>query len=170
MNDVEFKPASGFKSICGGTYKHQTDLNIKKKELRDKDGKVITQPRNVVNNPLEKNLYKFRKHIADPFNRMDELKKKEREAHHSKIGEKLPFKTTIYGDKPFVKDKPTYGLDKEMKPVKVKAIDLHSLVHEVPFKPSNPPKSSHQGFLNKFPQYKPDPAREVKRIDNVKRE
>jgi len=22
MNDVEFKPASGFKVICGGTYKH----------------------------------------------------------------------------------------------------------------------------------------------------
>lgn len=44
------------------------------------------------------------------------------------------------------------------------------MVHEMPFKPSNPPKSSHQGFLNKFPQYKPDPAREVKRIDNVKAE
>lgn len=41
----------------GGTYKHETDLKTKKKNLRDKDGKVITAPKNVVNNPADKNLY-----------------------------------------------------------------------------------------------------------------
>ena len=39
------------------------------------------------------------------------IKKKEREAHDDKIQEK-PFKSTIFGERPFVKDKLAYGADK----------------------------------------------------------
>lgn len=35
--------------------------------------------------------------------------------------------------------------------------------HDVPFKPSNPPKRGHNKTIAKFPEYKEDPLKEVTR-------
>jgi hypothetical protein len=37
--------------------------------------------------------------------------------------------------------------------------------HEAPFKPSNPPKKGHKGFLAPFPEYKGDPIKPTTRKD-----
>lgn len=49
--------------------------------------------------------------MADPYERKRELEIKERMAHHAKLGEKAPFKSTHFGNKAFVCDKFSYGLD-----------------------------------------------------------
>lgn len=46
-----------------------------------------------------------------------------------------------------------------------KETKLNIKEHEAPFKPSNPPKSGHEGYLNDYPKYIADPIRVVKRID-----
>ena len=37
------------------------------------------------------------------------------------------------------------------------------MVHDVPFKPSNPPKRGYNKTLEKFPAYKEDPLRVIER-------
>lgn len=38
-----------------------------------------------------------------------------------------------------------------------------NLVHDAPFKPSNPPKVGHNKTLEKFPEYKENPPKRVTR-------
>ena len=44
------------------------------------------------------------------------------------------------------------------------------MTHDVPFKPSNPPKMGYNKTLDKFPQYKPDPMRVITRKKPVEGE
>ena len=73
MGGAEFIPADGHKGLIGSLYNHETDLITKKKNRRDENGKVIISPRNVVNNPYDRSIIKFREHIPDPYVRKVEL-------------------------------------------------------------------------------------------------
>ena len=42
------------------------------------------------------------------------------------MGEKPPFKSTIHGQKPFVNEKRTFGLDKDMPQVFFKKINIYN--------------------------------------------
>jgi hypothetical protein len=46
-----------------------------KKVYRDKDGKVITENKNITTNPACKLLYKDREHMKDDYNRIKELER-----------------------------------------------------------------------------------------------
>jgi hypothetical protein len=65
--DVVFKPANGYKTIVKSSYPHpdKPDYVPKEKNYKDADGKVRTDPPNIVTNPKAKNLFKFREHKTD---------------------------------------------------------------------------------------------------------
>mmetsp|Transcript_3840 Transcript_3840/g.580 ORF Transcript_3840/g.580 Transcript_3840/m.580 type:complete len:105 (+) Transcript_3840:231-545(+) len=103
--------------------------------------------------------------MEDPYERKRELEIKERMAHHAKLGDKNPFRTTEFGGKAFVKDKLTYGLDNLPKKHPRPETKYNIMKHESAFKPSHPSKSGYNGYLNKFPAYKSDPIRVIKRLE-----
>lgn len=74
-----------------------------------------------------------------------------------------PFRSTVYGGENFNRDVRVFGQDRPMPPLSAKKpVDLKSMKHPEPFKPSNPPKKSWQGNLNKL-VYKGDPEGKTKR-------
>jgi len=168
-HDAQFRPSDGtktdpFKSV----FEHITDHNEKKKNYRGPDGRVTTQPKNIVTNPPRVGhgdsttghlLSKGYKHMPDPYNRQRELEIKEKEAAKKKLQE-APFRSVSHGGDNFTKGKETFGRDNRVLMRSVdQARNTPSKVHEAPFKPSNPAKTGYNKTLNKFPEYKPDPIK-----------
>lgn len=70
--------------MLGSSYKHESDFNIKEKNHRNAEGKVITEPPNVMTNidsKINTKFFKFREHKPDHYDRIRELTKKERLEH-----------------------------------------------------------------------------------------
>lgn len=132
------------------TYPHKSDHSEKERNYLDENGKVRVHPPNPlagIKGATDK-LYQFPKFMEDPYERKRELEIKERMAHHLKLGEKAPFKSTDFGGKAFTSDKNAYGLDRPMPNKKeYSGPELNILKHDAPFKPSHPPKSGHNGYL-----------------------
>ncbi len=101
-------------------------------------------------------------YVEDPFNRKRELEKKERDEHHSKLQEK-PFSNKVKGREVFFNNVQTYGEDRVYPPRTPPLKREPIMTHDVPFKPSNPPKRGYNKTLEKFPPYKEDPMRPVLR-------
>ena len=98
----------------------------------------------------------------DPFDRKRELERKEREEYHAKLQEK-PFSNMVKKKETFATVKEAYGEDIPI-PAKQPPKKREPLMsHDVPFKPSNPPKRGYNKTLDKFPEYKEDPLRVVQR-------
>ena len=57
------------------SYPHpdKPEYDVKEKNYKDADGKVKTLPPNIVTNPQAKNLFKFREHKTDQYERFREL-------------------------------------------------------------------------------------------------
>jgi hypothetical protein len=101
-------------------------------------------------------------YIEDPFGRQRELDKKELELHHSKLQDK-PFSQKVKGKETFATIKEQFGEDREYTAKKPVAKRSPLMEHETPFKPSNPSKKGYNKTLEKFPEYKEDPLKEVVR-------
>lgn len=168
-HEAEFKPADGSKTDPFNTlYKHMPEFHVTKKNYRGPDGKVVIPNRNIMTNPPKSGhgdttighlLSKGYKHLAEPYNRPKELAAKEREEHKKKLQE-APFRTVSHGNNLFVSTKKTFGKDEQaLEPGKPKPPKTLPKLHEMPFKPSNPPKVGYNKTLDKFPEYKPDPIR-----------
>jgi hypothetical protein len=176
-HESEFKPADGsktdpFKSI----YPHMKEQESKKKNYRGTDGKVVIPLRNIMTNPPKSGhgdstighlLNKTYPHMADPFNRPQELLVKENAEHKKKLQE-APFRTVSHGNNLFVNPKKTFGKDeKVLGPGKLQPISPRSKLHENPFRPTHPAKVGYNKTLGKFPAYKADPLRvAVRKIAN----
>lgn len=104
-----FKPASFYKNITNSAFKHESDHVHKKKNYTDVEGKVITLPPNVKTNPESHEMNKRLPHMKEPYDRMKQLRIKEMEEHHKKMGEKPPFRTTIYGRNNFNNTRKVFG-------------------------------------------------------------
>lgn len=86
----------------------------KKFKTRTPTGEVITQARNFLNNPAKRglgrttvgNLFSANEYVPDPYDRQEELERKERIQHKSKF---LPgttrFVSTSHGNRPFTADR-----------------------------------------------------------------
>lgn len=62
-------------------------------------------------------LYKPLPHLEEDYESMKKLKTKERLMHQEKLKDHPPFKIMEHGNKAFVKDSKTYGLDKPLPEV-----------------------------------------------------
>jgi hypothetical protein len=171
-HDAEFKPASGYKTVIAGSFKHETDYTEHKKTKNvDATGKVITGPANITSKPGKKGHYatttghlfgKAPEFLKDEYDRPKELRYKENQEKKKKMQEQA-FKVNDHGDKNFQPDKKLYGLDKELPPVKEeKKVNVEEKGEKRdPFKPSNPPKKGYNATINKFPEYKGDPEKVI---------
>jgi len=176
-HESEFKPADGSKSDpFKAMFPHLTEHAAVKKNFRGADGKVVIPPRNIITNPPKSGhgdstighlMNKPYPHLADPYNRAQELLRKEKEEHKKKLQE-APFRTVSHGNNLFVNPKKTFGKDeKVLPPPKIRPTTTPSKLHEAEFKPSHPAKSGYNKTLAKFPEYKPDPIKiAVRKIEN----
>jgi len=91
-HDKDFKPAKDTMRKVKADFSHMTDYIEKKKNRRDAEGAVMTEPKNFLTNPPKKgevgkgtsfggNL----PHLPEPFDRKRELLTKERIDHESKV-------------------------------------------------------------------------------------
>jgi len=169
-HEAEFKPANGPKSDpYNALFKHMPEYHEKKKNYRGPDGKVMVPPKNITVNPPKSGhgdstighlLGKKYDHMADPYNRPQELQKKEREEHRKKLQE-APFRSTSHGNELFNNPKRTFGKDdKCLGLAKIRSSSPPAkTLHEGPFKPSNPAKAGYNKTIGKFPEYKSDPIK-----------
>jgi len=152
------------------------DFTTTKKNYRGPDGKVVTQPRNIVTNAGKEGhgdstvghlLSKGYKHLPDPYERPRELQAKEREEHKKKLQE-APFRNASNGGNQFTTIKQTFGKDaKVLEPAKPRALSPKGKLHEQAFKPSNPARQGYNKTINKFPEYKADPIKiAVRKFDD----
>jgi len=176
-HENEFKPSDGTKTDpFKALYSHMTEHAAMKKNYRGADGKVVIPPRNITTNPPKYGhgdstvghlLNKTYPHMADPYNRPQELLSKERAEHKKKLQE-APFRTVSHGNNLFFTARKTFGKDEKALPSgKLKPLSPSAKLHENPFRPSHPAKVGYNKTLQKFPEYKPDPIRiAVRKIPN----
>lgn len=156
-------------------FEHMTDHVEIKKNRKGPDG-VITEPRNFLTNPPKQgevgkgtsfagNL----EHLPDPYDRKKELQKKEREEHLKKLQDK-PFSQKVKPRDTFATIKEQFGEDRPYPQRKPPEKRKPLMEHDVPFKPSNPPKKGYNKTLDKFPPYKEDPMRVVTRNKSAEQE
>ncbi|KAL4450247.1 hypothetical protein ABPG74_008953 [Tetrahymena malaccensis] len=166
--DQVFKPASSYKTIVTSSFEHLPDYDNKPKTVKDADGKVITQPKNITTSVTVKQLLKPYPHMVEPFDREREFRKRERDHHIQLLKDKPQFKTYSHGGYNFSPDKKAFGYDGTFPEKKVRDFSPNIFKHDNPFKPSNPTKSGLDGFISKYPEYKPDPIRQPVRQDHQK--
>eukprot|EP00358_Blepharisma_japonicum_P005226 CAMPEP_0202943248 /NCGR_PEP_ID=MMETSP1395-20130829/3624_1 /ASSEMBLY_ACC=CAM_ASM_000871 /TAXON_ID=5961 /ORGANISM="Blepharisma japonicum, Strain Stock R1072" /LENGTH=102 /DNA_ID=CAMNT_0049640473 /DNA_START=526 /DNA_END=831 /DNA_ORIENTATION=- len=73
-----------------------------------------------------------------------------------------PFKSTVFGERPFFDDKTTYG-GENPKPKDKRPATFNGVQHDRPFIPPNPIKEG--STLSPFPEHMPDPYDPVKKKD-----
>ena len=171
-HEVNFKPAKTIQRTVGADFPHLTDHKEVSKCRKGPDGGVITEPRNFLTNPPKKGMVgkgtSFAgklEHLPEPFERKRELEKKELQEHHSKMQEK-PFSQKVKGRETFATIKEAFGEDRPYPPRTPPSKRQPLMTHEVPFKPSNPPKRGYNKTLDKFPPYIPDPMKVTVRKKN----
>lgn len=86
------------------------------------------------------------------------MERKELEEHHKKLQEK-PFSQRVKGRETFNDIKDILGENPPIPPRKASAPRPPLMTHDVPFKPSHPPRVGYNKTLGKFPTYKEDPMR-----------
>lgn len=146
------------------------ELNHIQKNFKSEENPrdVVIAPRNFITNPPKKGqtgkqTYFGGKipYMEDDYNRPKALAIKEREIHMSKVQE-LPFRQRVGKLDYFNSHKKVLEEDVPIPPKKEKAKPTVE-DDRPPFKPSHPPKTGYNKSIAKFPQYLPDPPKQLKR-------
>ena len=164
-----FKPAKDTQRKVKADFEHMIDFKEVSKNRKGADGGVVTDPKNFLTSPPKKGTtYKGTlfggktEHMAEPFDRKKELEIAERKDHHQKMQDK-PFSQKVKGKETFATIKEAYGEDKEYPARKPAPARDPLMTHDIPFKPSNPPKLGYNKTLDKFPAYIEDPLKFAQR-------
>ena len=178
-HEMDFKPAKQPDVKVKSAYEHMKEIDEVKKNYRDDEGAVITELRNFTTmNPKKGQVGpqtffegKF-VYMEDDHNRKKALATAERKAHEDallKVSEK-PFsqQNALIGN--FNSDKAIYGEDIAIPARKVPEKKPASDLHEMAFRPSNPSKKGYNKTIAKFPEYKEDPLKFVKRVKKTEGE
>lgn len=172
-HDKPFKPAKdpGVK-VPKAPYEYKEQGPPPKKNYRDEDKNVIVGPKNILTNPMKegkigKNIYFDGKidHMADDYDAAKKLAIKEREYHETKVQDK-PFCPRAKHTDLFNKAREVYEENPPIPPKKepeAPAAPAEPL-HDKPFKPANPSKKGYKSTLNKFPEWLPNPAKQLVRV------
>jgi hypothetical protein len=123
-----------------------------KKNFRDSEGAVVSKPRPFFTNPAKKGnpattpgvLFQkeYFEHIQDPYERKNDILKKDREEHHKSVVGEKPFYFGSMGGKVFSTSYQTLNDDSPSPPParKTERKFVPSLMQELPFKPASPAK------------------------------
>jgi len=137
----------------------------KKKDFKDAEGNVKIENPNFLTHPMKKGAVGKGVYLGgpipykeDPFDRKKDLERKELEDHHSKLQDK-PFSQKVKQKPTFATIKEAYGEDRNYPQRSPEKNREPLMQHDVPFKPSNPPKRGHNKTIAKFPEYKEDPLK-----------
>ena len=102
-------------------------------------------------------------HLPDPYDYGKEQERKAFKEAQEKLQEK-PFSQRVRSMPQFATIKEVYGENPPIPPRAPPAKPQPPYYQEVPFKPSKPPRSGYNCSLAKFPEYKPNPEKQVVRI------
>lgn len=137
------------------------EFDDKTYHTRDKNGNIITQPKNFLTNPYKKgfgnttvgHLFGPVKYVQDPYNRPKEFDIQERAIHKSKIlNLSKPFVSTSKNKNLFSSNLEVFG--SQMQPdARRRSFNYPGVSHSKPFKPGNPAKQGYNKTLSKFPDY-----------------
>jgi hypothetical protein len=146
-----------------------------KKNYKDEEGNVITEPHNFLTSRLKKGKNGKGttfdgpiKYMEDEYDRRRKFVKEEMEYHRSKLQDK-PFsqqaKRLAFGT--FGHPSEVFGpADVPLKPAPLKtsasAANALPSIHDHAFKPANPGKKNR--ILGKFPEFIADPPKQLKRV------
>jgi len=150
-HDFSFKLPRNFnEKVPKAPYKHMSDRVEFSKKYRDEEGAVITGPPNIVTNPPKKGmagrgttLGKFPEFIGDDHVTNAKLMAKKERALHRALEQEKPFSQRAKSVQTFQTIKEQYGEDPVIPPRKAAAPPKPAIVHDVPFKPSRPPRTGH---------------------------
>ena len=170
-NEKPFKPQSRVKHAVKAPYNHMTDFVEIQKNFRNEENprEVDIPPRNILTNPMKKGAVGKQvtfggaiPHSEDDYNRPKLFEQAQREYHESMLQDK-PFSqrakhtATFNTTRQILEENPPIP----ERPLKPKTAP--SLVHDKPFKPSNPGKKGYNKTLAKFPRYQEDPKKPIER-------
>jgi len=176
-HDKPFSPTKDPHKRVKADFDHKTDLNERKKNFKDEDGKVKIEPPNFLTNPPKKGqvgkgttFEGVLPYKPDPYDHKKELAKKELEEHKAKCQEK-PFSQKVRPKGNFSTDLQAYGEDVQIPARKPKPARPPLMTHDHPFKPSHPPKKDAvRKTISAFPPYKEDPPKPVVRKQKAENE
>ena len=144
------------------SFPHQPTEVFKTIKRKDKDGNVITEPKNFYTSPPKKGnntpgvlLGGYPEHIPDPYDRKEKVKKpKIKLAQHDG-----PFKNMDRGGGTFNKDMEVFGGDVVKNKSPKRSVSVNAVKHDLPFKGT----SVSRDYIGKHPEYMPNPIQPVKR-------
>jgi len=173
-HDKDFKPQSMLKErIYRSSYPYMEQGPKKRdpKSLKNADGDVIIEERNIVTNPIKKGQVGKNVLIGerlpfqgDDYEAQKKLDLKKREYHNSKIQDKAFCSRAKHTDH-FFNNRATHEENPPVPPRKAPVVEEKKgdPLHDKPFKPSNPNKKGRQGAIEKFPAHVPDPIFQAKK-------
>jgi len=169
-HDRAFRPTRHIRQPTNAAHEHMVDTNHVKKNFRNEDGDVITEPRNfVTSNPKKGNCTSkgatfggMREHMADDYNHPRVLARKELDYHLSKLQD-VNFRNRAKSTDVFNHAKDVYDIKDHIKSKPVperKKNQVELGIHDKPFFPSAPPKTGIIAkTIGKFPEYKENPLK-----------
>ena len=177
-HDRDFRPTKNpQEKLHKATYEYKCDPPSKdKKNYRDEDGKVITQPRGFLNNPVKKGqvgkgvfLGEKLEYKPEEYGYAKKIEDKEREEHYQnieKIGGGKHWCPRAKHTDTFNKPRQVYEENPPIprKKTPPKEEPKGDPLHDKAFKPANPGRKGIQGMISKFPAHVPDPPVEKKRV------
>lgn len=153
-----------------------TDRVEVKKNYRDADGQVITEPKNFYTTPAKVGRVGKRtyfngqpEHMPDDYEWAQKQARKELEESKKKEQEK-PFSQRARTWGGFNKIKEVYGEDVPIPARPPKADPKPAMEQEVAFKPAKPPRSGYSCTFEKFPKYMENPLKFTERKKPVEGE
>lgn len=155
MHGTEFRPGGHVRQKHSGDF-----LNSPTDEKLKSNFNKTTGPRGFFTSPLKHGIgpgtllqKQNYGHIPDEYDRKRDLARQERMKRRGFQIAK-PFSNVVKGKNTFGNDHDDYGEDRLNIGEKKQKDPYKGLLHEKPFKYSNPPKKGHEKTLNKFPDYK----------------
>lgn len=169
-HDRAFKPCRHVRMSSNAAFEHMQDINHVKKNCKNEDGEVITEPRNFVTAPPKKGNCALKgatfggmaEHVPDDYNYPKKLARKELDYHMSKLQE-VAFKNRVTPLPYFNKHKEIYDIKDHIKarpPPPKKQNHVEAGIHDKHFFPSTIPKTGcYDKSIGKFPEYLPNPLK-----------
>jgi hypothetical protein len=160
-HDEIWKPSGTVKEEMS-LFEHQASEVFVKINRRDKDGAVMTDPRNFYTSPAKKGantpgvlLGGYPEHMPEPYERKEKAKgPKIKIASHD-----APFKNMDKGGATFNKDESVYGGDNiKARPPK-RSVSVNAVKHDLPFKST----SVSRDYIGRYPEHMPNPQPVLKR-------
>lgn len=169
-HEAPFKPVKNPKEkLYKASYVHQNERTDIKKNHRDEDGAVIIETRNIITNPPKQGLVGRQTtfggnlpHMADEYDYGKVVAKKEFLDHKAKEQEK-PFSQRVGSMKVFNKVKLVYGEDVILLPKPTPVKHVPAVTHDMPFRPSKPPRSGYACTIEPYPEHKANPPKRIVR-------